>query len=124
MTKKSTADISAHLGRAQELAARLAASSDALNASIRVAEERIAALKLGVSAQVTLEADDESTDFFDLGWMKVDKTWGFVVFRGTYLDGGDSQTFEPLHNAPRRLRLIAWEKIPALIEKLVASAEL
>ncbi|MDI1481181.1 hypothetical protein [Polyangium sp. y55x31] len=112
------------LARARALSAELSAATDTLNAAIRDSEQALAALNLGVTASVDLYPEETSEEV----WMQYlrfgkDATgWRLLLESGYEFDSG-SWSVSPLLNASKEVRLKAVEKFPALLDKLIETAE-
>lgn len=106
------------LERARHAGAELNAITDQLNQSLSKALAAIIQLRLGVSANVTLE-DDESNGFYsaDLAFMKFSNQWGLFVCISN--DGGQTERVTPLLEASKGHRFLAAEKLPALMEAMI-----
>jgi hypothetical protein len=120
----SVPDLTNLLARAGEIAPKLGSATDELNAAIGRAEQAIASMKLGVSASVTLTEDSEqSYDRLELlTFQKEGASWRLLVERGI---AGEPESWSstPLVNASRETRLLAADRLPELIAKLITEAE-
>jgi hypothetical protein len=104
------------------LKAELSAATDALNASLRKAEQALTELNLGVTASVALwPKQSDWLQFLRFG--KDASGWRLILESGP--DGGDPEDWSesPLLNASKEVRLQAVERLPALLEELVKTAE-
>jgi hypothetical protein len=108
------------------VATDLNTASDKLTKTVTVLDEALKKLNVGLSVWVTFrsrddESEPESYDDDQIGYCKVQGTWGIALRR---IWG--NPTFEVFHSdgpwlfndAPRDLRLHGVDKIPELIEAL------
>jgi hypothetical protein len=123
MSKKTSSALPGALARARSLASEMGAVTDELNRSIAEAEKAIAELKLGVTASVTIESDEnEATGvswWRDLSFGKEKQVWRLLL--ETSVDG-EMEDSSPLVNASRAIRLQAVDRFPELVEKLIETA--
>lgn len=117
-----------HLERARALSIELSAATDALNASLRKAEQALAELNLGVTAAVSLypmtPQEAARTDWHQALRFGKDATGWRLILESYPDDGAPEDTIEsPLLNASKEVRLQAAARLPALLERLVKTAE-
>jgi hypothetical protein len=114
------------LARARGIAPQLGSATDELNAALTRAEKAIASLRLGVTASVTLseqrEEDAPYTRLECLTFGKDGAHWRLLIERGIE-DEPETWTSTPLVNASREVRVLAADRLPELLEKLIANAE-
>jgi hypothetical protein len=112
-----------------EVATTLNTASDQLGAVITQLDAALKRLNLGVPASVMFAGnDDQNTGLFwrrDLAYNKVAGRWGLAITTSSGdLARPDENDYEEwlFNEAPRSYRIDAVEKIPELLEKLVAEA--
>lgn len=114
--------------RLRKTAVNVNAVSDKLSKEIESLDAALKGLNLGVSAWVTLSesSDDDGTLYTDyLGYIRFGSRWGIALRSRICFTTGqdDDETVWLFSDAPRKLRIEAVEKLPALIEKLCVEAE-
>jgi hypothetical protein len=114
----------ATIERAQELSTALNKSTEALNASLKRAQQGFAELSLGVRAAVplSLPGDDDSWNRF-LVFGKLNNDWQLSVEQGRNDDNGEAWSSQPLVNCNREIRLAAVECLQPLFDELINIAE-
>ena len=99
---------------------RLHEATDRLNKVLLRCEEALSELKLGVSAAVTLDEDEQ-------GWyraLRFGKSGGqFKLLIETGVDGDPDVNITPLVSASRETRLEAVNALPELYKRLLAAFE-
>ena len=114
-----------HVARASALRAAIPTATDALNASLQRAELALTELNLGVTAAVFLNPLEEDRGDWrqHLRFGKDSTGWRLILESGP--DGGEPEDWSesPLLNASKEVRLQAVTRLPALLEKLVETAE-
>jgi hypothetical protein len=123
-------NVSALLKQLSSASQSLTEASNILTEQIKEIEKALASYNLGVqvstvlrhlSTEVDIGTHVVSCDQVDsFGYFKHNGKWGLFVT--TYTDGLDDEKTWPLHDAPRELRILAVDSIPALLEKMVAGA--
>jgi len=113
------------------VANELNAVSDELGKSVAQIDDALKKLNLGITVWVVIQSwegrERYENEFWseELGYAKLNGKWGVSLKRveGNYNDpdGSDVESWS-FSDAPRALRLSAIEKIPELLEKLVAQA--
>lgn len=111
------------LVRARQLSKELNAAADALNRTIEAAEKDLAKLRLGVSASIELNPDEQCDVEEWLAFRKYGVGWRLVIERGP--SAGEPLDCEvlPLVTASRDTRKTAISKLPELFRALVDAAE-
>jgi len=106
-------------------AANLNEASDRLGEYVALLDEALKKLNLGVSARVTINADEAPDGTFwsrEIGYEKISGKWGIVLITvsGNSNLGPDEEEGDkwPFNEAPRWLRIEGAEKIPELLENL------
>lgn len=114
----------ATIERAQELSTALNKSTEALNASLKRAQEGFAELSLGVRASVpfSLPGDDDSWHRF-LGFGKLNNDWQLFIEQGGAHDPVEAFVTQPLLNCSRETRLAAVDYLQPLFDELINVAE-
>jgi hypothetical protein len=107
------------------LSVEIAAATDALNASLRKAEQSLTELNLGVTASVSLYPMDEGPADWEqyIRFGKDATGWRLILESGPAGGDPDEWSESPLLNASKEVRLQAVSRLPALLEKLVETAE-
>jgi hypothetical protein len=123
MSHRSEESLRAKLARAEALALKKKGQGEALNQQIQAAERAIQQLELKVSASVGLpqtegEAEDGVSRFLKFG--RDGKTWRLLLVIGAH---GEDPDENALVNATLRSKLDAIEALPALLDKLLDTAE-
>lgn len=125
--------------RLEGLSARLNESSDSLNKTIVRVEEKLASLKLGVTAwvkeplEVEIVTDDKGETDHEittlLGYTKTQGTWHLVVMEECDRWSKDTDgpkcpwpQITPLQQAPRELRIKSLQQLPSLVAELEKKA--
>jgi len=112
------------------VASSLNTASDELTHVVGILDEALRKLNIGLNVWVPFRfrVDDESPTQYDqdeIGYAKVESIWG-VALRRIYGDEAreEHREFGPwlFNDAPRELRLLAVDRIPALIEALSKEA--
>jgi hypothetical protein len=125
--------VSVFYSQLSSVANELNAASDELGKSVAQIDNALKKLNLGITAWVTVQSwqADERGDheFWDesLGYAKINGKWGVCLRRteGNLRDPDMAEVEEWLFSdAPRVLRLLSIDKIPELLEKLTAQAQL
>jgi hypothetical protein len=117
------------LQRARRVAPDLASATNAVNSALERVEEALTSLNLGVSASVDLYPAftwDPGDWRQKLRFGKDGSVWRLLLEGHTVGDYGDEEddpTQSPLLSASKEIRLRAIERLPALINALVAVAE-
>jgi hypothetical protein len=93
-------------------------ATDKLNAALLDAQKALADLKLGVTAYVLLEEEDESLWFKSLGFEKLGGEFKLVIHEGHH-DEPDRGSTTELTSASRESRLQAVRALPKLYRKLL-----
>lgn len=93
--------------------------------SLRRAEQALTDLNLGVTTAVSLNPlEDDRTDWRQLLRFGKDSTgWRLILESGPDAGEPEDWTESPLLNASKEVRLQAVARLPALLEKLVETAE-
>jgi len=120
LTKKEIVPLEEALAQARAIAPKLAASTDALNKSIVEVEAALKSLRLGVSASVLLDMDDDRGWQRHLTFAKRDKEWHLLIEE---FDDREDVTWEPLTNSSREIRLKSVRALSELVVELVRAAE-
>lgn len=122
MAKQSStpASLADELVRARSLSAEMSTATDELNTALQSAEKAIATLKLGVTASVVMNPEEEGPWTEALVFGKDKQVWRLLYETG--LDGDNDVNSTPLVNASRAIRLKAVDHLPALLEALIARA--
>ena len=121
MTKRADR-LSAALARARDVSERMNTAIGELNKAIISAENAIAALNLGVTAAVDLTGPhDEFEQCLRFG--KENGHWCLTVESAPLNPEPEDWDSNPLLNTSRETRIKAVEKLPDLVDKLVARAE-
>jgi len=122
--------VAASYKRLAASAATLSSASDELAKSISALDEALKRLNLGVPAWQEIHGSDNdgSGNFWsrDIGYAKIGGKWGIALrtTEGNHNAPEYDQIEEWLFNdAPRWLRIDAIDKIPDLIDKLIAAAD-
>jgi hypothetical protein len=104
-------------------------ASDELGKSIAELDAKLKKLNLGVSTWVRISGGEDPNNGLhwsdDLGYDKINGRWGIALgsASGDYsYPDGDAVERWLFNDGPRRLRIEAVEKIPVLLDKLVAEA--
>jgi hypothetical protein len=118
---KGSGGLAARIKKARATATRLGAKSNELNEELTKAEEAIAALRLGVSAQVMMHADDESGDETYLCFERFEGKWSLTILEGR--PDVEMWSTNPLMKVSRSLRMEAARNLPALVDKLMERTE-
>lgn len=121
--------------RLQAISSSLNSKSDTINAAIKVFEDKLASLRLGVTAWVPTPLntrliapgtqDEDSLQTF-LGYCKATGTWCLTLSEDSERWGNDENNppqFTPLSQAPRELRLKAIQQLPLLVNALEKHAD-
>jgi len=106
----------------RKLAEDYQTTTERINPLIERAEKGLSALRLGVSASVPLEDNDEEGWFSFLVFQKEDKDWRLFVETGEAGLAPDLWERKPLKATSRATRLRALPLLPALEAKLVETA--
>jgi len=117
MKKEVAVSLEKALVRARTIAPKLGSSTDTLNKAIEEVEAALKALRLGVQASIMLVEDHQIGEELSLIFAKFGQNWQLIV------QDNNSETWEPLTNSSRELRLRAVELLPALVDELVRQAE-
>ena len=115
------------LRRGRAVSAALEAATEDVNAGLLAVQAAIEGLRLGVSASVTLE-DYSDKDEYGPGpalWLTFGKNSGrWCLYTEHGIDGEpDTFTTAELLRESRRIRLLAVDKLPSLVNALVRQAE-
>ncbi len=111
------------LHRAQKVAERLTAATEAINERLREVQAALVRLRLGVRGIVDLVLPGDEPDWRRyLVFGKLNGDWLLFTESGT-ADGRDDWTITPLLNASRELRLAAVDVLPLLVQDMIDSAE-
>jgi prefoldin subunit 5 len=124
------AKIQANFQALSEVAPTLNAASDELTKTIGLLDEALAKLNVGVVVWVWFRSrgDDDNPQVYDLdeiGYAKVNGTWGIAIRRCWGDEIQDWQRTEGpwlFNDASRELRLLSVEKIPDVIGELASQA--
>jgi hypothetical protein len=126
-----TSKTDASLRKLSKVSQELNKVSDDLSKELTAIEKALNTLNLGVSAWLRLSSErsyDDGvgsylTDVVDIGYARVKGKWG-LVYLGYCDEMGidEGMSAEPLHNASRKIRIDAVEKLPELIDRLSESA--
>jgi|ERR1051326_868427 hypothetical protein len=113
-----------------EVAATLNTASDNLGSSITSLDSALRKLKLGIESWLTFRtfhADPSgSPPHDDIGFAKIGGKWGLAL---RSVDGSEDPSeppdieLWPFNDAPRMLRIRAIDRIPDLLEQLLADAK-
>ena len=130
MSEEKTQGLSKILERGQRAAQRLAPATDKLTETIAQSERSLSEQRLGSRGSVLLSSqdildDDENyrgTEITNLAFRKVGKVWRLMIDSGPN-DEPEHWSSIPLINASRELRVLAVDRLPELVEELVADAE-
>ena len=117
------AKLGPRLRRAREVAAKLAAESDALNNLLKVVEQALRDLNLGIAAYAELDPADDDREGKDYGvFFLKDVTLGWALQIEAPNTSGVS-TYTSIHSVARDLRVRAAKALPTLVDNLLAAAE-
>lgn len=116
-------------GQLSAAAVDLNKASDELGRSVVMLDAALKKLNLGISTWVTVweDEDRQNLDFWThaLGYTKISGKWGVAIRtvegNSNYPDQAESEEWL-FGDAPRTLRLEAVDKIPDLLEQLIADA--
>jgi hypothetical protein len=89
-------------------------ATDRLNLALLEAEEALQELRLGVSASVLLELDQDTDWFQALEFCRSGKDFKLMVTSGTIDDEPSSFNLTHITSASREIRLRAVQELPAL----------
>jgi hypothetical protein len=124
--KPASPSVRAALDRAQMVSNDLTAATERLNKSLKEIEAELVRLNLGVTAEVEVDRHDDPNSgdnvCKNLRFGKDNREWKLLWEVGLESDP-ESWTSTPLLNVSREVRVIAVGFLPALIEKLVETAE-
>jgi hypothetical protein len=124
MTQKSgMAQVAPRLQRAREVASKLAAETETLNTLLKVAEQGLRELNLGITAYAEFPAPEgmlpgEYGLFFG---KDADAGWCLEVKEP---EGGNNFSFTSVHSVSRDLRVCAANVLPTLIDDMLREAEI
>lgn len=97
--------------------------SNALNSAIAEVQVALQKYNLGVEASVELDRVGDEHDRYhnvwDLSYSKQNGKWGLYVINYIDEDPNDTWRSQAILEAPREWRMVAVDKFPALIAKLV-----
>jgi len=124
--------MSSPFSRLQELSTRLNQSSDSLNKAVEQIEAQFAALRLGIEVWVEEPImkksliDEKGGVPYDeeiyFGYAKrADGKWGLCIQK--FYPGPDHEVKISFPQASRKIRLMALERLPALIKQFEKEAE-
>ena len=115
---------------------KLAASADALSQAsdelarpIRQVELLIQQLNIGLDTWVKIAsgADDDNDNYWrrEVGYVKFWSGWELAIRRTTGSRSADQESSDtwPFNEAPRSLRIEAFDKLPELLEELINNAD-
>jgi len=130
MSEEKPQGLSRILERGHKAAQRLVPATDKLTETIAQIERSLSEQRLGSRASVLLSSqdildDDENyrgTEITNLAFRKVGKVWRLMIDSGPD-DAPEHWSSIPLINASRELRVLAVDRLPELVEELVADAE-
>jgi hypothetical protein len=106
----------------------LQAASDELGKTVSVLDAALSNLNLGVSAWYQIAAnEDQSGNYWsrDIGYAKVNKTWGIALRRTWGNENYDDHNEEVwlFEDAPRFMCIESVGKLPHLLEELIERTE-
>lgn len=107
--------------RSVSIAGRFQATTAEINPLIVRAEKALAALRLGVSAEIEIHRQDDN--FTSLRFGKIDKEWCLSAVIGNDCEDVGFWDVKRLQTASRETRLLALAALPILEKQLVAIAE-
>lgn len=119
-----------HFQALSQIASSLNAASDELRKTVASLDESLKRLNVGISAWVTFlskgdQSEPESYDDDQIGYCKVNGTWGIAlrrVFGDPIRDYHNEEGPWLFNDASRDMRLQSVDHIPALIEALAKEA--
>jgi len=129
-TESQIEKIQKHVKALSGIASSLNTASDELTKAVGVLDEVLQELNIGLSVWVTFcdRSDKEDPDIYDydqVGYCKVNGTWGIAI-QNLWGDAGEDRHESEgpwlFTDAPREMRIQAVDKIPALIEALSKQA--
>jgi prefoldin subunit 5 len=125
-TESQVEKIQKHFQTLSDIASSLNAASDELTQAVGVLDEALKKLNIGLSVWVIFRSrsEEDSPEIYDLdqiGYCKVNGTWGIAIQRiwgDESIDRHDSEGPWLFRDASREMRVQAVDKIPELIEAL------
>lgn len=130
MSREKTQGLSEILERGQKAAQRLAPATDKLTETIAQIERSLTEQRLASRGSVMLSSEDVEDDEGNhrctyvtcLAFRKEGKVWRLMIDSGSDEDPEVWKSI-PLINASRELRMLAVDRLPELVERLVDNAE-
>jgi hypothetical protein len=119
--KKKAEGLSSRLARVPSLGAELSKASSELNAGLAAVQQVLISSRLGVEAEVPLDGVGEEYVMYYLTFAKA-RPGGWGLY--TVAESGNEERAElvPLRSASKQLLMAAAEKLPDLLDRLLATA--